>query len=261
MIIDCHTHIGFGGLVNMHASAEELVLSMKKANIDKALVYAGEINDCTVERLLSATAPYHKQLYPIGSVSPLSLNKPTFKQVESWLAEKQIYGLKFYPGYEYFYPYDESVRPYLELLVKYNRPAIFHSGDTYSKAGAAKLKYARSINFDDLAVELPELKIVIAHFGYPWETDTAEVCYKNKNVYADCSGFVYGEFNETQIEHFKEVIKKFELVSGARERILFGTDWPIGDQASYVNTVQSIMGKDFEKFYSGNAIELFGLEY
>jgi hypothetical protein len=260
MIIDAHTHIGFGGIIDMHASAEELLVSMKKAKIDKALVFAGELNDCSTERLLDAVASYPKQLYTIGSVSPLSPKKPTLKQVENWLAKKQIYGLKFYPGYEHFYPADASVRPYLDLLSKYNRPAIFHSGDTYNKSGSAKLKYAQAIHIDDLATELPELKIVIAHFGYPWEVDAAEVCYKNKNVYVDCSGFVYDKFTAKQEKHFREVIKKFELISNDRNCILFGTDWPIGNQSSYLRTMQSIMGKNFAKFYSENAIKLFGLE-
>ena len=260
MIIDSHTHIGFGGIIDMHASAEQLIASMKKAKIDKALVFGGEMNACSIDRLLSAIAPYPKQLYAIGSVSPLSPQKPTVEKVEDLLSKKQIHGLKFYPGYEHFYPADASVRPYLKLLVKYNRPAIFHSGDTYNKSGVAKLKYAQSIHIDDLATDLPDLKIIIAHFGYPWEIDTAEVCYKNKNVYVDCSGFVYGKFTAKQKKHFREVIKKFELISNARDRILFGTDWPIGDQTSYARTMQSLMGKNFAKFYSENSIALFGLK-
>lgn len=255
MIIDAHTHLGLAD-----AKVNELITSMQKANIDKALVFAGEINNYSTEQLLKDIAPYRGILYAIGSVSPLSSERPSLKQVEDWLIANQIYGLKFYPGYEYFYPADASLRPYLELLVKYNRPAIFHSGDTYSGVPGAKLKYAQAIHIDDLATELPELKIVVAHFGYPWVTEAAEVCYKNKNVYVDCSGFVYGAFTDDQQAHFRDVIKQFERISNARDRIIFGTDWPIGEQTSYVQTAQAIFGKDFVKLYSGNAVELFGIE-
>ncbi len=255
MIIDAHTHLGLAD-----AKVGELLASMQKAKIDKALVFCGEINNYSTEQLLQDIAPHKGQLYAIGSVSPLSLKRPPLQQVEDWLATKQIHGLKFYPGYEYFYPGDASLRPYLELLVKYNRPAIFHSGDTYSGVSKAKLKYAQAIHIDDLATELPELKIVIAHFGYPWVTEAAEVCYKNKNVYVDCSGFVYGTFTVDQQAHFRDIIKEFERISNARDRIIFGTDWPIGEQASYVQTIQAIFGEDFVKLYSGNAVELFGLE-
>ncbi len=258
MIIDAHTHIGFNKVCD--STVKELLASMKRAGIDKALVFAADINDLPTERLLTEIAPHRDKLYPIGSISPLSSKLPSLKKVEQWLSRKQIHGLKFYPGYEYFYPADASLRPYLKLLAKYNRPAIFHSGDTYSRVGMAKLKYAQAIHIDDLATELPELKIVIAHVGYPWVIDAAEVCYKNKNVYVDCSGFCYGAFNAKQRVHFRDILQEFERISNARDRIIFGTDWPIGDQTSYLHAVQSIMGKNYPKLYSKNAINLFGLE-
>jgi hypothetical protein len=255
MLIDAHTHLGLSG-----AKAEELVASMNTAGIDKALVLSGEINHYSVEQLLADTAPYRGTLYPVGSISPLSPQTPSVEAVERWLSSKQIFGLKFYPGYEHFYPADETLRPYLELLATYRRPAIFHSGDTWNGIRGAKLKYAQAIHIDDLAVEMPDLNIIIAHLGYPWETDAAEVCYKNSNVYADCSGFVYDAFTAEQVEHFRQVAQTFLRISNARDRILFGTDWPIGNQASYVRTAQVVFGEDFPSFYSQNAIKLFGLE-
>lgn len=258
MIVDAHTHLGMGGAIV--AGASELIASLDSAGIDKALVFAGEINDCPTARLLSEVAAHAGRLYPIGSISPLSASVPSLEQVEDWLIKKQIYGLKFYPGYEYFYPADAGLRPYLELLAKYNQPAIFHSGDTYSRVHQAKLKYAQSIHIDDLATELPQLKIVIAHLGYPWVVDTAEVCYKNKNVYADCSGFVYGAFDHKHQEHFKKIISEFIEVAGTDERILFGTDWPIGEQSSYLAAVTSIFGSQADAVFYKNACRLFCID-
>ena len=258
MIIDAHVHIGFNKVCS--STAAELLASMRRAKIDKALVFAGEINDCPTERMLEAIAPHAGKLHGIGSISPLSKKLPPLAKVEGWLKGGRIRGLKFYPGYEYFYPYDKAVRPYLKLLARLGRPAIFHSGDTYSRVHRAKLKYAQPIHVDDIATDLPELKIVIAHLGYPWIVDAAEVCYKNKNVYADCSGFVYGTFDAAHRAHFKELLAEFKRVAGAAgERMLFGTDWPIGDQASYVAAVRPMLGKNAEKILWKNAAALFGL--
>ena len=38
---------------------------------------------------------------------------------------------------------------------------------------------------DDVAVDNPDVKFVMAHFGNPWLIDAAEVIYKNDNVWAD----------------------------------------------------------------------------
>lgn len=255
MIIDSHTHLGFNDVIS--ARAKELVLSMKKAGIDKSIVLAGEMNALSTEKLLEEISPYRDKLFALGSISPLSSTAPSLQKVEEWLSKKLIYGLKFYPGYEYFYPADASLRPYLELLAKYNKPALFHSGDTYNKMGAAKLKYAQAIHIDDLATELPKLKIIIAHLGYPWVIDAAEVCYKNKNVYVDCSGFVYGKFGTKDKANLKRNLKVFGQIAPP-DRILFGSDWPIGDQSSYVKTVREINGKSV-RLFSKNAEELFGI--
>lgn len=256
MIIDSHTHIGFGGLLKF--SAAELMASMKTAHIDKALVFAGEVNNCPTEKLLVEIKKFKNKLYPVGSVSPFSRRRPKPAQVETWIKNKEIFGLKFYPGYEFFYPDDAALRPYLKLLVKYNRPAVFHSGDTYNKAGGAKLKYAHPLHIDDLAVRMPELKIVIAHFGYPWTIDAAEVVYKNKNVYADCSGFVYDKFSASEARSFKNIFQDF-LNRIAGSKILFGTDWPLPDQSEYTKLVRKISGRYKEKIMNKNAVEIFGI--
>jgi hypothetical protein len=194
----------------------------------------------------------------VGAISPLAA-RPSLKTVHGWLKKRQIHALKFYPGYEYFFPYDRKLRPYLRLLADHGRPAIFHSGDTFSKVHAAKLKYAHPLHIDELATDLPDLNIIIAHVGYPWVIDAGEVCYKNKNVYVDCSGFVYGEFSADSEAHFKDVVAQYVRIAATDERILFGTDWPISDQSSYVGVCRRVFGAGADAIFSGTARRLFGL--
>ncbi len=243
MILDSHTHIGKKTIV---ATAEDLVKSMDHAKIDKALVFAGKLNDQATEILLDDIAPFKERLYGIGSISPLTAFQNKSKnQVFGFLDEcfitNKIHGLKFYPGYEWFYPNEQCVREFLELCVKYNRPAIFHSGDCFNGVNGAKLKYAHPLAIDDLAVEMPELKIIIAHMGYPWVCDAAEVCYKNKNVFADTSGFVYGKFTHKDAMNYSDVLKEFIAISGGTHKLIFGSDWPISTQKSYVKNLKRIL--------------------
>jgi len=74
---------------------------------------------------------------------------------------------------------------------------------------------------------MPQLKIVIAHMGYPWVADAAEVCYKNKNVYTDTSGFVYGTFTKNDEALFKDILRTYTAIAGSLDKVLFGTDWPL----------------------------------
>ena len=259
MIIDSHTHIGFNGYLD--ESAVDLIKSMKLAGIDKALVYAGEVFDCPTEKLLREVAPFKNILFPIGSVSPLSKSKPSAAQVEKWLKNQDIYGLKFYIGYEYFYPNGPEIKPYLKILEKYKKPAIFHSGDTYNLEKGARLKYAHPLHFDDVAVDFPNLPIIISHLGYPWVIDAAEVVYKNKNVYADCSGLAYGKLKKSDKDLIKHLIFTFIKYAGDSSKLIFATDWSIVDQKDYTQFISRLpFGvKDKAMFLSGLTAELFGI--
>lgn len=256
MIIDSHTHVGFNKIIPSKIS--ELISSMKKAGVDRAMVYAGDLGQCSTKTLLEETKDYQNIIYSVGSISPFSNNKPSVEQVEEWLKNNQIYGLKFYPGYEFFYPFDAILRPYLKLLVKYNRPAIFHSGDTFNLVPGAKLKFAHPLHIDELASDMPDLKIIIAHIGYPWVIDTAEVCFKNKNVFTDCSGLVYDKFGNQDIELVKRILNDFKLFAGGLDKLIFGTDWPLVDQEDYVANMKQLIGLN-EAIFSQNAKVIFGI--
>lgn len=233
---------------------------MDAAGIDKALVIGGAVAESPQKDLLKAIAPYAGRLYAVGSVSPLKNPLPAPAEIDELLSSGALHGLKFYTGYEHFYPSDPKLVPYLELLIKHDRPVIFHSGDTWNERGNAKLKYAMPIHIDDLATDMPDLKIVIAHLGYPWVIDSAEVMYKNKNVYADCSGFVYGAFGPEQEKNFTHYVGEFVRVAGGIDRVMFGTDWPIGEQGPYVEAVRRVFRND-PGVMGGVAVKLFGIDY
>lgn len=259
MVIDAHTHIGFNNI--LRATPKDLVVSMKKAGIDRALVFGGELNACSNGKLFSELKPYKGILFPVGSVSPLSKKKPSVQMVDRWLAEKKIYGLKFYPGYEQFHVYDRIVESYLRLLEKYRRPAIFHTGDTYNAVKGARLSFAMPLTIDEIAVRHPNLPIVIAHMGNPWLLDAAEVAFKNANVFYDCSGWVYGAFKTSDRAHFRKKLADIRGYTGSFEKMLFGTDWPISHQTSYVSFVRSLplTAKERKKIFAQNAIDAFRL--
>lgn len=263
MIIDAHTHIHLPGHEG-HA-VPELLRAMDEARIDMAAVFAGCINGLPTEQVLKETEAHQDRLFVVGSVSPImpGYQEPPAK-VDEWLASGRVRALKFYTGYEHFYPHDERLTPYMELLIKHGRPAIFHLGDLYDKIPGALLEYSQPLPIDRLAVRHPDLTIVMAHMANPWIVTAAEVCYKNRNVYADCSGYVYGRFGAAQLRRFTAAWKAFDDVTedGAADKILYGSDWPICDMDSYVDTVGSCCGKDEErraKVFSENAKKVYGL--
>lgn len=253
-IIDCHTHIGRNEHIN--CSVDQLLLSMDKAKIDKALVFAGEINDCPNEYLLEQISSHKDRLYGVAC-APLSrlalLEDPYY--IRNIIELDNVIAVKFYLGYEHYFPNDPKIYQIMNLIAERNLTAIFHCGDCLSSIRNAKIKFAHPLLIDEVAVDFPNTNIVIAHVGYPWHRDTAQVCYKNKNVYTDISGFVYGDFSFNSIGQFKKMIEEFVEITGSTDKLIFGSDFPISNQKSYVDTVKSVFYYPNDKIINGLFID------
>lgn len=242
MIIDCHTHLGRNEHVN--ATVDQLLKSMDESNIDKALVFGCDFNDCPNNYLFAEVKPHHDRLMPVAAIHPHKWTDEKFLEksasdMATMYQSGDIVAVKFYTGYDHYYPYSPEARAYLAHLDDVGCPAIFHMGDCLCSVNHAKLKYAHPLHIDEVAVDFPNMNFIIAHMGFPWHRDAAEVCYKNKNVYSDFSGFVYKDFSPLDVIKFKKVLEEFLEISSS-DKLLFGTDWPISNQKSYVDTLYSL---------------------
>lgn len=248
MIIDCHVHIGRNE--HIKCSVKELLVSMDINDIDKALVFAGDLNDAPNDWVMKEIAQHRDRLDMVAAVHPLKWKKQSelqddAKRIAGWYAEGKIKAAKFYTGYDHYYAHDDyNAGDYLFSLENVGCPAIFHCGDCLCSIQNAKLKYAHPLHIDDVAVDYPKMNFIIAHMAFPWHRDAAEVCYKNPNVYSDISGFVYGKFNnfrnDNSVGKFNTVLQEFLDICPSN-KLLFGTDFPISDQGSYLQVMSNVL--------------------
>lgn len=245
MIIDCHTHLGRNE--HIKSNVNELLASMDASKIDKSLVFAGELNNVTTPEMLAEIEPHRDRLYGVASWNfNFVFQSSTYGTWAEGLHQRDILSklykdgiisaVKFYTGYDHYMPDSPQVQYALSELQKVKCPVIFHCGDCLNSVCRAKLKYAHPLNVDEVAVDYPDINFIIAHIGYPWVKDTAEVCYKNKNVYTDISGFVYKNFETEDKVKFKKILDEFLDIAGS-DKLLFGTDSPISNQRSYIEAL------------------------
>lgn len=271
MIIDAHVHIGrlansaFAG-ITFERSLRLLLREMKMSRVDRALILPGyrrdEKNDPATATALKLTAGL-QNVSVVGSIDVLDHDRRDLEELDRWMAEGRIVGIKLYPGYQHFYPDQDICGPIYRLCLKHDLPVIFHSGDTLSNGeNKAKVKYSHPLHIDSVATEHPDLKIVIAHAGNPWFIDSAEVLYKNDNVYADLSGLVVREpLNSPYGRLMKRRLRELMDYSSPR-KLLFGTDWPLSDMKPYIKFVRDLgLGRaDSDHVFYKNAVRLFGLK-
>src|SRR5262245_99547 len=177
-------------------------------------------------------------LLAIGVADPSAATPEHLRRVEAVLAAGQVRALKGYLGYLHFGPDHPAYTPYYELAARFDVPFIFHTGDTYSPR--AKLRFAHPLLVDDVAVDHPNVRFVLAHLGNPWLTEAAEVVYKNINVWADMSGLVVGTAAGFSAEERRELI--YDMTRGVERafryaerpnRFLYGSDWPLAPMVAY----------------------------
>jgi predicted TIM-barrel fold metal-dependent hydrolase len=128
-------------------------------------------------------------------------------------------GLKLGPIYQHFDLTDQAVWPVYERAQAWGWPIMWHMGTTFPRN--APLKYTLPILLEDVALAFPDLRMIIAHMGHPWEVETVVLIRKQPNVYADISALHYRPWR-----YWQALVTAMEY--GVEHKLLFGSDFPSG---------------------------------
>jgi len=97
---------------------------------------------------------------------------------------------------------------------KENMLVMFHGGTSIFPG--ARNVYADTMPIDDVAVDFPNLKIIIAHAGRPLHTETTFfLLRRHKNIHIDISGIPP-----------KRLLDYLPRLDEIANKTLWGTDWP-----------------------------------
>jgi len=93
-------------------------------------------------------------------------------------------------------------------------PVMIHTGTSIFPG--ARSKYGNPLEIDDVAIDFPDLRIVMAHGGRPfWMEEAFFVLRRHPNVWLDVSG----------IPPLK-LLEYFPRFGEIGTKVLWGTDWP-----------------------------------
>jgi uncharacterized protein len=140
-------------------------------------------------------------------------------------------GVKLGANYQNFDPLEARVLAIYERAQKYDMPVLFHQGT--SPVRTAPIRYAHPLITDEIAMRYPDLKIIMAHLGHPWQVDTSVVVRKHPNVYADMSANFYRPYS-----FWEQMVKAIEW--NVTDKILFGTDFPVTNMQESIDAFRNI---------------------
>jgi uncharacterized protein len=127
--------------------------------------------------------------------------------------------IKIHPPHQLLFPND-YLRGVKELEIIYRAaeangiPVMFHTGTSIFPG--ARNNYGDPLYVDDVAVDFPKLKILLAHGGRPlWMNTAFFLLRRHPNVFLDISGIPP-----------KSLLRYFPRLEDIAQKTLFGTDWP-----------------------------------
>lgn len=179
-------------------------------------------------------------------------------ELERSFTELSLKGLKLNLSRQSIYPYDDSLDRIYDICEKYQKPIIFHSGFSWEPSCPAK--YSHPLEFEELAMKRPKLKICLAHFGWPWVRETAMLMLKYPNVYADTAILYFDSAEEFYKQVFQKDIPSTWIDRSLRHQVMFGSNNPRFEQIRMANSLDKLGFRESTlKLIKGeNAIEFLG---
>jgi uncharacterized protein len=207
------------------------------------------------EEIADAARANPDVLIPFASVDPA--RRDALERAKRLIDEHGVKGFKFHPNLQEFLPNDRSVYPLYEAIAEARLPALFHTGHSgigtgLPGGGGLRLKYSNPLFLDDVAVDFPELPIVLAHPSFPWQDEAISICLHKENVWIDLSGWSPKYFPPQLVQYANTQL---------REKVLFGSDFPLLTPDRWLADFESAPFRDEVRplILKENAARLLGL--
>jgi len=264
MIIDIHNHLSPQNSP-YRLPADMYLQAMDEAGVDKAVILGkdygrlGDSQDANLadEDTADFVGSHPDRFVGFTAVHPDRNEKENLERLERAVGALGLRGVKLNPA-SGFYPNDKRLYPVYERAAELDIPVVVHSGIKPPSEGT-RVKYCNPLDLDDVAVDFPRLKLIIAHAGYPWVDEAVLAGLYAENVFADISTL-------NQIEDvmgcavIEPTLKKLYQSLGAG-RIVFGSDgiFNFDPLITAVTQADFLSDSDKEKVFYKNAQGILGL--
>jgi predicted TIM-barrel fold metal-dependent hydrolase len=251
LIVDCHSHIfeypghlseEFARQANERGRRTHLDLHTPPGkhweamrNVDRVVVFglrALHSGFVVPNEYVAEYANQHpEKIIGFASVDPLHDN--CAESLDHAITKLNLRGVKLGPIYQNIHPTDERMMEIYTFCEARSLPIIIHQGTTFPRQ--APLKYAPPILLEEVALQFPNLRMVIAHLGHPWIDETLALIRKQPNVYADISALHYRPW-----QFYRALISAKEYT--VLDKLLFGSDYPFTTPDATIGALRNFNG-------------------
>ncbi|MCA1839007.1 MAG: amidohydrolase family protein [Actinomycetota bacterium] len=204
----------------------------------------------------SVANDFPERFIPFAGIDP---HKPdAIDELERCISQLGMKGAKFHPSMQRFDPSDEAFFPLWQKAGELGIACIFHTGTSGIGARTPggqgiRIDLARPILLDPAAAAFPDLKIVMAHFGWPWHLEAIAMALHKTNVLIDTSGWAPRYIPA-------EVVR--EMKGRLKDSFVWGSDYPFISPSRCLEEMKELgLGADAaRRVLLENAAQLLGVK-
>lgn len=242
-------------------SLEDMLAAMDAADIEYGFLVAAKtgrpgLPGCyhmPPEVVAKAVEKYPDRFFGLIGIDPFQ-GMAGVRALEHAVKDMGFVGAHIYPHWFELAPNHAKYYPFYAKCIELDIPVQMQVGQSliYSKDHRCR-SVGRPIHLDDIACDLPELKLIGTHVGIPWHEEMIAMSWKHENVYI-CT-------DAHSPKYWPESVWRY-LNSYGQDKVIFGSDFPV---LGFERTRQEIKDHGlkpavYKKFLRDNAIKLYGLD-
>lgn len=231
--------VGMDPKIRGGVSVRDYLRKMDRAGIERSLLIAVRCGDLKVrgsfelpyERVHSVCKKYPTRFSGLAGIDPFR-GMHGLSDLEFAVKKLGFVGAHLYPHWFGLAPDHAKYYPYYAKCCELDIPIMMQVGHNLVYSRERRLpSVGRPICLDQVAIDFPELKLIGIHIGVPWTDEMISMCWKHENVYM--AGDAYAP------KHWPPSFVQYANTYG-RNKVLFGTDWPVIDPERAVKDIDAL---------------------
>ena len=215
---------------------EDYLRKMDRAGIERSLliaVRAGDLNirgsyEIPYARVAAVCERYPDRFSGLAGVDP-TRGIQGLRDLDHAVRDLGFVGAHLYPHWFGLAPDAALYYPYYARCCELDIPIMMQVGQNLIYSRTRRLpSVGRPIALDQVAIDFPDLRLLGIHIGVPWTDEMIAMAWKHANVFIGVDAYAPKHW-PPQLVHY--------LNTYGREKVLFGTDWPVIDPERAMNEI------------------------
>ncbi len=210
-------------------SLDDLRAEMDLEGVDGAVIHAefefGDPADALNEALAALIHAEPARFWGVGTFSMQPFDIVRALEQLAFCKEAGMVGVATQPSFFHMAIDDRRLYPVYAKAFELGLFVCLHTGINYGVTHP--IRNDHPLLLDQVACDLPRLRLVACHAGWPWTPEMVAVARKHPNVFLEFGGLAPKYVGAPGSGW--EVMYRF-MNSVLADQVLFGTDWPVISQ-------------------------------